>query len=140
MSPVNNINPNIAEEAPKHELVKDEKAIADVVLTRGQSAGIVTDANGFAHCGIAAAGAKAYTVMEDVAIGALARLRYLGHAPIMTATVIPAGSRVQADGAGNFALLVPGGGVYSCGETTWPSSGEANHLVGCWMERGEVSA
>ena len=135
--PVNNINPNIAEEAPKHEQVKDEKAIADVALTRGQSAGIVTDATGYEHCGIAAAGAMPFVVMEDVAAGALARLRYIGHAPVRTITLMPSGTLVMADGLGNWILHVAGANNFYGGKLGWPSSGEAGHLVQCWLERGE---
>ena len=73
-----NLNHNIKDEKPKHELVKDEDAIADVAMRRGSTAMIVTNATGEMHATMATAGARAWVVMEDVVARFLMpRLSYL---------------------------------------------------------------
>jgi len=133
-----NIPANITDERPKHELVKDEAAIAAVALARGQTVALVPGGTGIPTCNIAAAGAKAYVVMEAAAAGALVRLRWIGHAPVRTATAIPTGSLVMADGAGNAALHVAGAGNYYIGELEDAASGQANHLVRLKCMQGEA--
>jgi hypothetical protein len=128
-----NLNPSIQDEKPKHELVKDEDAIADVALLRGNTVSLVTNAVGEAHCNIAAAGARAFVVMEDVAAGGRARLRFIGHAPVIVNAVVASGTLLMADGAGGAIAHVAQ--AWYLGHTEWPAQ-VAGHIVATWMERG----
>jgi hypothetical protein len=129
----NNLNPAITDEKPKHELVKDEDAIADVALLRGQTVQIVTNALGEMHVTLAAAGARAFVVMEAVAAGGRVRMRFLGHAPVVVNAVLPAGTLLMADGAGGAIAHV--GQAWYLGHSEWPSQ-QVGHLIAVWVERG----
>jgi len=129
----NNLNPAIQDEKPKHELVKDEDAIADVALLRGQTVALVTNALGEPHCNIAGAGTRAFVVMEDVAAGARVRLRFIGHAPVIVNAIVAAGTLLMADGAGGAIAHV--GQAWYLGHSEWPAQ-VAGHIVAVWVERG----
>jgi len=134
-----NINPNIKDERGKHELVKDEGFIAVGALVRGQPVQMNTPAGGgIPTVSTAAAGAEAYSVMEDCANGALCRVRMIGHAPFRTNTAMATGTRVMAGGGLFWIAHVAGAGNYYGGRLQDASSGTANHLVSAWVERGEA--
>lgn len=124
-----NINPDIKDERPKHELVKDECARATQDILRGQTIEVLAIGTGIPTCQIAAAGHEAYIAMEDFATGDLVRYRWKGHAPVRTNRAMPTGTRVMADGAGNAVTHVAGAGNWVCGKLEDASSGTANHLV-----------
>jgi hypothetical protein len=129
-----NLNPNIKDEKPKYELVKDEDSIADDDLVQGNTVEMVTSATGEPHCRIAAAGVRAWVVMEDCKKTFRARLRYLGHAPlIVNAAGVAAGTLLKADGSGGAVAWTTG--TWYIGHSEWPT-GTSGQKVACWVERG----